>query len=203
MKICKKHGQLNESEIRTYTRNRRGRKEFVIGCRLCHRDTASKSRNEARRKYREGLTTIIPKANIWLKEDRKKDPEKYKKWAKIGRERLGPLRTIKEVTRLRGITIEDYYEIVGQHENKCAICKGNETRKNKNGDIARLSLDHNHSTGLVRGLLCHHCNAGIGHLKESIDLLCKAIVYLNKFDDINLLQKAIDYLKKHECEEAK
>ena len=47
-------------------------------------------------------------------------------------------------------------------------------------EVKRLHVDHDHKTGKVRGLLCYNCNNGIGRLKDSIDLLQKAIVYLSK-----------------------
>jgi hypothetical protein len=59
----------------------------------------------------------------------------------------------------------------------CAICEKKETRKYK-GKIIRLSIDHNHKTGEIRGLLCHGCNVGIGHFSDSIEFLLKAINYL-------------------------
>jgi len=41
-----------------------------------------------------------------------------------------------------------------------------------------VAVDHNHSTGKIRSLLCQGCNHGIGHFKESITLLKRAIKYL-------------------------
>jgi hypothetical protein len=41
-----------------------------------------------------------------------------------------------------------------------------------------LSIDHCHNTGKVRGLLCDHCNKGLGLFKDNIDYLNKAIEYL-------------------------
>jgi hypothetical protein len=43
-----------------------------------------------------------------------------------------------------------------------------------------LHVDHNHMTGKVRGLLCHHCNVGIGHFEDNIVLLSNAITYLGE-----------------------
>lgn len=47
------------------------------------------------------------------------------------------------------------------------------------GDV--VGIDHNHTTGVVRGLLCHNCNAAIGHLSDSISLLEKAATYLKGY----------------------
>ncbi len=43
-----------------------------------------------------------------------------------------------------------------------------------------FSVDHNHNTGKVRGLLCNNCNAGIGLFQDSIKILEKALLYLKK-----------------------
>jgi hypothetical protein len=43
-----------------------------------------------------------------------------------------------------------------------------------------LVIDHDHTTGEVRGLLCPTCNAGLGHFKDSPELLLKAALYLQK-----------------------
>jgi len=56
---------------------------------------------------------------------------------------------------------------------RCAICGG------VNDIDRRLSVDHNHDTGEVRGLLCNRCNRAIGLLGDSIDILESAISYLS------------------------
>lgn len=50
------------------------------------------------------------------------------------------------------------------------------TKANPSGK--RLAVDHNHATGKVRGLLCHHCNAALGHLMDDADLIVKAAEYV-------------------------
>lgn len=45
-----------------------------------------------------------------------------------------------------------------------------------------LCVDHNHKTGEIRGLLCGLCNSGIGHFKDKIKLLKKAIKYLENYE---------------------
>jgi hypothetical protein len=39
-----------------------------------------------------------------------------------------------------------------------------------------------HTTGKVRGLLCNHCNIGIGHMKDNVVLLRNAVKYLEEFE---------------------
>ncbi len=80
-----------------------------------------------------------------------------------------------DYNRLRtfGVSPERYAELLELQGGGCAIC----------GESERLgtsfSVDHDHKTGMVRGLLCRACNAAIGGLK----------------DDVAVLQRAIDYLR--------
>lgn len=60
----------------------------------------------------------------------------------------------------------------------CEICKC-DIRDNK------LCLDHDHRTGLYRGLLCHNCNVALGHFQDRIGLLLEAVQYLKQFLNIN------------------
>lgn len=73
-----------------------------------------------------------------------------------------------------GLTIDSYNELLESQNHKCAIC-GAEIG-NAEGD--RLYVDHDHITGKVRGLLCSNCNLGIGKFQDNVELLKKAIRYL-------------------------
>lgn len=74
-----------------------------------------------------------------------------------------------------GMSIVDYKLLLKKQENKCAICS---THKNKLDRI--LCVDHNHQTGLVRGLLCYKCNAALGAFKDNVSIIKRAIKYLEK-----------------------
>jgi hypothetical protein len=80
-----------------------------------------------------------------------------------------------------GLSREDYNSMLKNQNNCCAICGVHETETK----MGKLYVDHNHSTGKVRGLLCHNCNASLGLMKESIDSLAAAISYLNEHQDKN------------------
>jgi hypothetical protein len=60
------------------------------------------------------------------------------------------------------------------HDDKCDICGGEQTYKNK----TRLAMDHDHKTGKLRGWLCDRCNNGLGHFEDDIERMKKAIAYL-------------------------
>lgn len=73
-----------------------------------------------------------------------------------------------------GITLGKYNALLAEQGGVCAICKKEESSKKKKN----LSVDHDHSTGIVRGLLCHQCNSGLGMFKESSSLTQAATEYL-------------------------
>lgn len=74
-----------------------------------------------------------------------------------------------------GITIAEYENLLSKQKGKCAICGITEK------DLGRkLSVDHCHKIGKVRGLLCHKCNTGIGFFKEKPENFLMAIKYLEK-----------------------
>jgi hypothetical protein len=75
------------------------------------------------------------------------------------------------------LTVEGYDKMLSEQNGCCAIC--GELRL---PDQRVLVVDHNHNTGKIRGLLCHPCNMGIGQLKDSLDVLRKAVLYLEKND---------------------
>lgn len=78
-----------------------------------------------------------------------------------------------------GITEAKYYEMFTKQNGVCAICRQPETEKRLD-KIRSLSIDHDHKTGKVRGLLCMHCNAGLGNFRDSSEALIIAAQYLKE-----------------------
>lgn len=78
-----------------------------------------------------------------------------------------------EMRRRYGIDLAEYDRILAQQSEACAIC---ETKV----DYFRLSIDHCHGTGKVRGILCAKCNRGLGGFNDQPELLEKAARYLRK-----------------------
>lgn len=73
------------------------------------------------------------------------------------------------------LSLEQLNEMMVNQNNECAICHRHQK------DISKsFSVDHNHATGQVRGLLCDPCNIGIGMLKDSVINLQSAINYLKR-----------------------
>lgn len=72
-----------------------------------------------------------------------------------------------------GLTEDQYIEFMEAQEYRCPIC---------HTDFELLgqepAIDHDHSTGAVRGLLCSRCNLGLGNLRDDVEMLRSAIHYL-------------------------
>jgi hypothetical protein len=80
-----------------------------------------------------------------------------------------------------GITPAQYHALFEKQAGVCAICGKPETKTVK-GTLAYLSVDHDHETGAIRGLLCDKCNGGIGHFNDDIALLERAVAYLRSHE---------------------
>lgn len=111
----------------------------------------------------------------------KVDPEKYRQHLDrmnqftYDRYRTdeGYLKTLDYRLRSKfGITLDDYNQMLDIQNHVCAICGGT------NGD-QRLQVDHDHVTGAIRGLLCRGCNSGLGHFRDSSQLIAAALEYLS------------------------
>jgi hypothetical protein len=114
------------------------------------------------------------KVNATAKRYRDKKPHKIKElwdsWYENNRERV----KFNKIKRVYDITKEQYENMLQQQNFCCAICSSNvESQRDKT-----LVVDHCHTTGKIRGLLCHSCNTGIGLFKDNEQNLMKAYNYL-------------------------
>ena len=76
--------------------------------------------------------------------------------------------------RKYGITLADYQKMYNSQKGQCAICSG---------FYSILCVDHNHSNGKIRELLCRNCNLLLGSAKEDINLLIGCVMYLQKHEN--------------------
>lgn len=130
-------------------------------CRECKRVYAAKWRAENRESQ-------LARVKAWNKANRDRSNA-----ARRSRRRRYPDRAFAERIRDKyGITVSQYNEMLAVSGGVCFICEK---------QMEQPCIDHDHSTGLVRGLLCRACNNGLG----------------NFVDDCNRLQRAIAYLQKH------
>jgi hypothetical protein len=76
---------------------------------------------------------------------------------------------------LYGLSQQRYLTLLSCQDGLCAICG----KTNTNGKY--LSVDHDHSTGEVRALLCNPCNLMIGNARENTETLRRAALYLEVY----------------------
>jgi hypothetical protein len=79
-----------------------------------------------------------------------------------------------------GMTESEWESLLALQGGGCGICGEKETNVHKSGTVWRLSVDHCHDTGKIRGILCNNCNRAIGLLKDNVQLLRKAADYLER-----------------------
>ena len=154
-----KYAKENREHLKIYLRSwKKTNPQKMLVLRNRYRQKNSASLLDRHRKYNlENRETINKKS----KEYAMKYPEKAQNL---------------HLKRYYKITIDEYNVLLEKQERVCAICGG----VNKNG--RKLYVDHNHDTGVVRGLLCDDCNVGIGRLRDNKDLAYKAYLYLEKHD---------------------
>ena len=129
---------------------------------------------EKKRKYsRKYNAAHREEVNKRQRKYRAQNPEKAResnrKWRAADPEKVRESIRKSHLRRKYGLTPEQYSALVDAQCGQCAICgRGDEY----------LCVDHSHSAGIVRGLLCHGCNKAVGFLHDSPDLLRKAANYL-------------------------
>ena len=146
-----------------------------------YRHACKECRNEDKRKKYKTRKEIINEQNkksyYKHKEERLKkyrenyanDPEFYRNKAKQWRKNNFKAYKSRQLKNSVGISFELYEKLLTDQKNKCRIC----TRK-----VKVLCVDHCHSTGKIRGLLCGNCNLGLGNFKDNKLRLKNAIKYL-------------------------
>lgn len=85
--------------------------------------------------------------------------------------------TSRSIQKLYGVSIQQFNQMLIQQKGACAICLST----NPGGNSGNFHVDHDHTTKVVRGLLCSRCNTAIGLLSE----------------DLSVFERATNYLKKH------
>lgn len=114
---------------------------------------------------RQGLTRVKQKDSGENIKINRKDYWQRRKWINIKSK--------------YGLTKEQYLTMVKAQNNLCAICNKPETESSSpHIKEMELSIDHDHKTGIVRGLLCRQCN--IGKLGESPERLRRAADYIER-----------------------
>jgi hypothetical protein len=128
-----------------------GAPKRVPSRRVC-RDCVRKQNRESRKRYRE---THPERAKASNNKWRRKNPHKVR---------------LHKIKQLYGLSKREYEALLLEQQGRCAICHVEDS----------LVVDHSHSTGAVRGLLCHACNTALGLMRDDPDVLCTAAAYIER-----------------------
>ena len=154
MKKCS--GCKQKKPVTDFNKNRSEKDGLQDRCRVCQSKAVKKSMQKpgAKRKHQDYQN----------------------KWRK-GKGRL-KTKIVRKKTLLKtryGLTLEEYFLMYEAQDGVCPICK-------RVMLLEKVTVDHNHQTGKIRGLLCNQCNRGVGLLRDSVTLLRNAADYLEKTD---------------------
>lgn len=139
----------------------------------------------ARRQQYKNDPVLLERQRKWSRESRRRryaaDPEKFKQKAREWRVTHPEKKGYKDPVRQKashlkhryGLTLEIKQQMLCDQKDACAICQ-------QPLEEPQAHVDHSHADGHVRGLLCTHCNKGLGCFKDNPTLLEAAIVYLDR-----------------------
>ena len=131
-------------------------------CKACYQESNQKWLSENREHRKHYNRKWKMQNEVHVKEEKKRWDDEHR----------GDYMYEYHLKRMYGLTKDDYDRLLEAQNNGCAIC-GNPCDIHK-----KLSADHDHQTGRVRGLLCHRCNTGLGCFRDDPNRLLKAVEYL-------------------------
>lgn len=107
---------------------------------------------------------------------RKAHREAMRTWRRDNRAHARRLKKDWDLRRQFGISLSEYETLLAKQGGVCAICARPETCGARQSSF--LSVDHDHVTNKIRGLLCNKCNRGLGLFEDNVEWLSNAIDYL-------------------------
>ena len=140
----------------------------------------SKKMSEAQRLKRNATALAWGKANPdyrinWRKKNREKVNKIARNWRKNNPEKRAETSKWSEIKRCYGITRAEWMAVFESQGHCCAACGRSEPTSKH-----RWHVDHDHETNSFRGILCHNCNASIGHAKDNPSSLRSLAAYLDR-----------------------
>lgn len=87
-----------------------------------------------------------------------------------------------------GITALELNQMIETQENLCALCQGPFDNSQEKSPV----IDHDHSTGIIRGVLHWSCNIGIGHLGDNLSGVEKALGYFQSVSTGSIAEEQVE-----------
>ena len=160
---------LQERRTRYYAKHKQ---EIIAKSSVYYMENKPKVLARLKKKYEENPSPQLAQAKKWAEENSEKIKTIQKTWKERHPDKR-KLYTRNSRIRAYGISPETYYEMLQKQGNECAICKAKSTRR-------AMAIDHDHTTGKVRGLLCDGCNMSLGHIERK-EWVEKANKYLSQY----------------------
>lgn len=140
----------------------------------CHPNRPHESKGKCRSCYISAYNKATGKGNDWLK--RHPEAARFHRW--------------KNGLQVRhGITAEQWDQMFDEQGGKCANAGcGRQFVRDASRDhrkVMSLQVDHDHESGVIRGLLCKQCNSALGHARDDVSRLIGLAEYLVKHQRLN------------------
>lgn len=128
-----------------------------------------KKREYQKEYYLKNKETLKKYRTDWYFNNRELGIERAKKWAENNKD----ARKNNYLKSAHNITLDDYNKMFQEQEGRCKCCYKHQSELSK-----PLFVDHCHTTGKIRGLLCNKCNLALGYVNDNITVLKNLIKYL-------------------------
>lgn len=154
-----------EKPVEEFYKNRTRRDGLTYMCQPCHLSVSQRSPGYMKEYYQRNKDKALEYGRVYREQNRDYIREYKKEHYDSSAKRESDLK------KKYGMSLQDYEDMVSEQDSTCLICEEH---------VGKLLVDHCHESGEVRGLLCSPCNTGIGHLREDVKILEKAIEYLRR-----------------------
>lgn len=162
-KACTKCGVEKEISPENFAR---AGKYFRPECKPCQYAKQAEWREKNR-------ATINSKAAEYREANRTLLAEKARGYHWDNRETVLRRMRAADLARTYGLSQQQYDEMLESQGGGCAICGRRPGKR-------QLPVDHDHETGVVRGILCTGCNTALGTLGDTAESLRRAVAYLDR-----------------------
>ncbi len=135
------------------------------------RRDCKKCKNEAKAVWRRGnQARATEMVRRWRNKNHKRNHENFSRWRLENKDRVSEY----DLRKRLGVALGTRAKMLAEQDGKCAICK----REGPIIDGKPIGLDHSHTTGQIRGLICIRCNFALGHMQDDPDRLRAAAAYV-------------------------
>ena len=146
-----------------------------------HKEYYQKNRvkllNRSKKRAASATPEEVLKRRKYMREYHAKNKEKHNEYGRNyyhnNRDKAYAANLMKEY----GLTLDDYNQMLEEQNGVCKICHGTCTHPQRR-EAGTLCVDHCHTTGKVRGLLCNKCNTALGFLNDDLQTVKRMVDYL-------------------------